>query len=177
MACRHLNIRFLESGDVEYRFFRHHSETMLHRYVIEWPAEQTEILGGQCIEEHNFRRSINQEGFLLLEWDKVPESETGLGRGIDYVKRGYLMRPVNEPTLWHYREKFRIKPDFSIWLHSPFECINAIKRRSSATFQRTTGHIQTFSPWDLSRCVFNEPGLLSVDWILETLEKPRRSWR
>ena len=177
MACRHLSIKFLETGDVEYCFFRHHSAMMLHRYVIEWPAKQIKILGGQCLEDHNFRRSVTPEGFLLLEWDVVPEAMTGLGRGINYVKRGYLRRPVNEPTLWHYREEFRIKADFSIWIHSPFERINAINRRSSATFRRATGDTQVFCPRDLSECVFREPGLLSVDRILETLEKPRRSWR
>lgn len=63
MACRHLNIRLLETGDVEYDFFRHHNKMMLHRYLIEWPADKVEIIGGQCIEDHNFRISCTKEGF------------------------------------------------------------------------------------------------------------------
>lgn len=176
MACRHLNIRFLETGDVEYHFFRHHSKTMLHRYLIEWLADQVTVLGGQCLEDHNFRKSVTTDGFLLLEWDMVQEAETGLGRGVDYVKRGYLTHPVDEPALWHYREQFSIKPAFSIWLHSPFERINAIQRRSNAVFRRAQGGIQNYWPRDLSECVFQEPGVLTVDWTLETLDKPRKRW-
>jgi hypothetical protein len=172
MACRHHKIRFLETGDVEHHFFRHHSNTMLHRYLIEWPAEQVDILGGQCLEDHNFQRSVTKDGFLLLEWNVVKEAESRLGRGVTYVKRGYLTRPANEPTLWHYKEQFRMKPDYAIWLHSPYDCISAIKQRSIAVFESTSGKARNYHPRDLSECMFREPGLLSVNWILEKIEKP-----
>ena len=172
MACRHLNIRFLDSGDVEYNFFRHHSKTMLYRYLIEWPAEQIEILGGQCLKDHNFRRSVTKDGFLLLEWDRVPD----LGRGVNYVKRGYLTHPSGEPELWQYSEQFNIKLDFSLHLHSPWERINAIQRRSTARFCGIDGHERSFLPRDLVECVFRSGGVLSIHWILETLEKPRKQW-
>lgn len=176
MACRHLTIHFLDSGDVRYSFFKHHSEIMLHRYLIEWPAACVEILGGPCLEDHNFRRSVTANGFLLLEWDRIPEVETGLGRGVDYVKKGYLARPLNEPELWSYREQFNIKPDFALWLHSPWERINAIQQRSTAQFRSIGGYERSYLPRELSECVFHDPGVLTVEWILETLETPRKRW-
>lgn len=171
MACRHLNIHFTETGDVDYNFFRHHSKTMLSRYLIEWPSDQVEILGGQCLKEHNFRTSVTAEGFLLLEWDKLLESETGLGRGVKYRKKGFLQRQTNEDKLWSYREKLGIKADFSLNLHSQFQPISAIKSRSSAIFRSGTGLVKAFLPRDLSEAVFHESGELEVDWVLETLEK------
>ena len=37
-ACRHLIVQFHESGNVEYDFFRHGSEYMLTKYMIEWTS-------------------------------------------------------------------------------------------------------------------------------------------
>ncbi len=175
MDCKHLNIDFLETGDVRYRFFRHHSEFMLHRYLIEWPAKKVEIIGGQCLRDHNFRSSVTASGFLLLEWDRVLEEKTGFGRGVDYIKRGYLKRPLNEPTLWHYREKVNIEPDFGLWLHSPRERISAIKCRSTAEFTGTDGCRKCFRPRELTERVFHEAGVLDIDWTLEVLDEPRRT--
>lgn len=106
----------------------------------------------------------------------VPEAETGLGRGVHYIKKGYLARPDNEPALWHYREQFSIKPHFSIFLHSPFERVNAIQRRSTAVFQPTAGGSQNYRPRELSEHVFHKQGVLTVDWILETLERRKNKW-
>lgn len=176
MACRHLYIDFLENGDVKYEFFRHHSKFMLYSYLIKWPAEQIDIIGGQGLEDHNFRRITTPDGFLRLEWDKVSEAETKVGRSVDYIKRGFLKYLSGEPALWGYSERINIKPDFSLWLHSPYERLNAIQRRSTAVFFGKDGQEQNYRPRELSQRVFNQKGVLKVNWTLELLDDPKKAW-
>lgn len=176
MTCRHLNIDFLENGDVEYHFFRHHSEYTLYRYEIDWPANQVHINGGQCLNEHNFRRSTLSNGHLLLEWDKIPEKETQLGRGINYIKQHFLKPVPAEPHLWQYQEDITIKPDFWFYLHSPNKRINAIKNRSTATFVSTSGQILSYKPRELTERRFRTAGILKIRWVLETLDTAKTHW-
>lgn len=174
--CRHLQIEFLESGDVKYGYFRHHDHTRLCRYLIEWPADRIEILGGQGLYEDHLRQTVTPSGFLLLEWDKVSTPGSKSGRGIDYIKKGYLQHPPNEAEVWHYREQFNVKPDLSLALHSPWRRINALASRSTAFFQDKDGRAQSFRPRELIEYVFRKPGVLFVDWQMETLSEPKRNW-
>lgn len=88
------------------------------------------------------------------------------------IKHGYLKQISSTPVLWRYCERFNIKPDFSIWLHSPWERINAIKSQSHAVFIDMDGHKENLSPWQLKERIFRKAGVLDIKWTLEVLENP-----
>ena len=172
MTCRHFTVTFRENDDVEYHFFRHHHEYMLSKYTIDWPAAQVEILGGQCLDDHNYRTTTLPNGHLVLEWDRIPESTTKLGRGVHYVKKNFLTSILWPAPRWQYHEDFRIKPDFSLWLHSPYERLSAVRNESTAIFYPNTDQPISYPPRKLSERVFRVPGTLRVRWVLELLDTP-----
>ena len=168
MACRHLGITFHENGDVAYSFFRHHVKFMLSRYLIEYPAEKVVITGGQEISNHHFLQTITPVGHLLLEWDRVEESETRTGRGVTYVKKDFLERISDSPLLYRFRERIVVKPDFTLCLHGPRRRLSAIRRRSTATFFGESGRNVLLQPRQLQEyVVHDEAGHLDIDWVLE----------
>lgn len=169
MSCRHLNINFKENGDVEYHFFRHHSEYKLYKYIIEYPFDKIEIIGGQDYNHDNFKIFKMSNGYALLAWDKVKENNSA--RGINYLKRDYLkkMQHSNGSFTFRYIDEINIKASktgdtFSLWLHTPFSNISAIKEKSMAIFNGVS-----YKPRELSEIVFRESGVLKVDWELEIL--------
>lgn len=170
MACRHLNIIFLENGDIEYHFFKHHSEYKLYKYEIDYPFENVEIIGGQDFNIDNFKTIKTNNGLTLLTWDKLKESING-ARGINYLKKNYLQKIEygNRNYSYKYIEKIQIKvpepgDSFVLYLHGINRSISAIKRKSRARFN----NIQ-YQPRDLCEIVFNTPGILEIDWELELL--------
>ncbi len=88
MSCRHLNITFKENGDVEYDFFKHYSEYGLCKYIIEYPIDKIEIIGGQYFNSDNFKILPMSNGFTMLEWEKIKDK----ARGIKYIKKNYLQK-------------------------------------------------------------------------------------
>lgn len=144
--------------------------------MIEWPADKVDIIGGQYVSEHGFKKTITTQGFLLLEWDQISESATVAGRGISYMKIGYLRQVSEKPELWKYKETFMVKPDYSLWLHSPYERLNAIGKQFSAIFIAENKCKKNFYPRELSEWVSHEKSVLIVDWTLEVLANPRLVW-
>lgn len=170
MSCRHLSISFKENGDVEYHYFRHHSEYKLSKYIIEYPIEKIEIIGGQEYNEDNFSISRTSNGYALLEWDKVKEDKGA--RGISYIKKDYMkkLKLPDGSFTFRYFEEIKIKASkpedrFGLWLHTPFSKISAIKKKSTANFN---GKI--YKPRELGEIVFSQSGILVVDWELEILK-------
>jgi hypothetical protein len=169
MSCRHLNISFKENGDVEYHYFRHHSEYKLSKYIIEYPIEKIQIIGGQEYDEDNFTISRMSNGHALLEWDKVKKDNGA--RGINYIKKDYMkkLKLPDGSFTFRYFEEIKIKASkpndtFSLWLHTPFSKMSAIKNKSTAVFNGLK-----YKPGELSEIVFRQSGILIVDWELEIL--------
>lgn len=170
MSCRHLSIIFRENGDVEYNYFRHHSEYKLYKYIIEYPFEQINIIGGKDYNKDNLKYKRMSNGYALLEWDKVKEN--GVGRGISYIKKDYLKK-LQQPDgslTFGYIENIKIKAlmpgdTFCLWLHFPDAKISAIKKKSTAVFKGVN-----YKPRELSEIVFKETGILKVEWELELLK-------
>ncbi len=103
------------------------------------------------------------------------EDETNIERNFYYYKKDFLTRVKGEPHLWQYREQVKIKPNFYLRLHTPFDRINALSQRSSATFLSESGKISRYRPRELANIQFaEEPGILSIDWTLETLYEPNK---
>jgi len=168
MSCRHLNIKFYENGDVEYNFFKHHSDYKLYKYQIDYPIEQIEIIGGQDYNSDNFKMTKMSNGFALLTWDKLKEDKHG-ARGITYKKKNFLKKIEQSDGTFtlKYFEKINIKASlqedrFGLCLHSKFSNISAIKNKSTAIFNGVT-----YKPRNLCEIVFDESGILEVDWELE----------
>lgn len=175
MACRMLTIHFCEDGDVKYDFCRTHGQTLLYRYLIEWPSEKVVCPRQEAFRIHNFRMSVTEKNYVLLEWDKVRENQTHSERNFYYYKKDKLSRVDKEPFLWRYTERIKIKPNFYLRLHTPFDRINALSQLSHATFQSASGQIRKFRPRELANIQFSdEPGVLTIDWTLETLYEPNR---
>lgn len=172
MSCRHLNITFKENGDVEYSFFKHHAEFKLYKYQIDYPIEMIEIVGGQDYDIENFKFIEMTNGFALLSWDKLKEDEYG-ARGVTYIKKKFLKKFEHSDGTFTFKfyENISIKAPkqgdtFSLWLHTPYSNISAVKKLSSATYNGTK-----YQPRELSEIVFNKSGILAVDWELEILKK------
>ncbi|WP_146134517.1 hypothetical protein [Aphanothece minutissima] len=167
---------------------------MLSRYLVEHPADKVSITGGQELTNHGYRHSVTPEGFLLLEWDRIREDETRLGRGINYVKHGRMERIQGSPALWRYTEQFKIKwlapsDTFELRLHQPNDRISAVKTMSRAEFVMDShgrvatqgyrrkgwrtgypGYAMALTPAQLSGVVFHGSGTLQVNWVLESAQ-------
>jgi hypothetical protein len=119
--------------------------------------------------ESGYCFQITPEGFTELVW-KLPCSNT-----LSYVKAGFLQKPVNSTSnnnLLHYFERIKIKakPDFGLWLGSPYGELSAVRARSTAIFEEKYSGKQTvFKPRELAEHVFHKIGTLTVNWILEVI--------
>ncbi|MFZ4593915.1 MAG: hypothetical protein ACOYOF_06640 [Verrucomicrobiaceae bacterium] len=164
---------------------------MLSRYLVEHPADKVSVTGGQELTNHGYRHSVTPEGYLLLEWDRIREEETRLGRGLNNVKHGRMERIQGHPPLWRYTEQFKIKwvapgDTFELRLHQPNDRISAVKAMSRAEFGMNShgrlvtqeyrknkwhkgcpGFAMAMTPAQLSGAVFHCSGTLQVDWVLE----------
>ncbi len=198
---RELVIRFMDDGNVSYRFRRSGFLHRISRYSIAYPSDKVMLHDGQNMHTADFRQSIGSDHELVLEWDRTVETQsTEDQRIIEYQKVGFLDIISQEPLLFAYKEQLPINASrancFHLFLHGRDRRISAIKALSQAYFFPTTwGYIHCchaflrgerydcreqdvepgirvpLRPTELADAQFYADGILHVDWILEIAEK------
>ncbi len=160
-----MKITFKENGDVWYEISVSKFDLEIFNHIVDYPINKIDIDDIESIYPVYISELSN--GKTLIEIKGSP-SEINL----KYVKKKFLKKEIinDDKVVLKYCENIKIDIDeshswFCLKIHSPFSYISAIRKLSTAKFNK-----YSYEPRDLTQITLKQSGIMQIDWYLEIME-------